>query len=904
MAVNDAEDYDYKKIAEELMEYLSKKELEPRPHYRILRAILESVEDEDEEMLKIWETGAERHEIGYTFSDLNKNNKKYVTIFEGYLRTGLQDFSPLRIEIEKRVNTPLTTKVFRNHTLCNDYEIKESDDDRLYMKIPIEIKSKKTSKDSQVEFIELEIIKKVHVSSTENRILLKIRNHTTSKKIGQVKKFEFGHILEFKVFEEADNEMYIPIGSFRGYSLLPVIEKDDLKRSQEQGQSCSKDIFNNIYIVKRQLKLRDYFISEIEIPRIKPAGIKAMTISKNLEHNVEVPLHELVQKYIEEKIERKGSTLYGFQVRSIEEILKQLNGSRKPVLITARTAAGKTEAFIIPIINYILLQKEKDPEKKGVRAILMYPTKALANDQLQRIVDIISYINSHIEYKKQISIGVYHGDIEEKLAFDVPMPLKCIECSENESIEKPPRLTVKEGRLICPNCEKDYSFVLIDREKIYQSPPDILIATPDIINYSMAFDKSRHTLFYSPDGVTPEIVVLDELHLFYSIFGKNVSLMLKRLEALIRYYTTYAKKIQYIGASATIRNPQNFGKSFFESNDVVHITTREDEYDFGNPIRKTLIFAMPLAYRMVDTAAYSLITLLQLVDPNVQFKTLVFVNTLNTCDMIKSSLSRRASAFPGLRNLVEKIGIHNSTCTRQERAEIEEKFNTGIYRVLVATSTLEVGVDFKDIDLLMLYSVPYSFNSYLQRIGRAGRHRGAIVYILLNPANPIDVTYYRDALKIVLNPDVFIEYPPFPKHNIVLQRKHVIAAISDFCTASEIDANSVLRDEVDKNIWTALVNHIKSTGLLSSSEDLKRIINEIYAEVGIYDINNENINLFEKIKEILRIGDLRTAENVVDVCLDVYDPKYLETLKDRDYRKIGLSKSDIRLLREIKKRER
>lgn len=886
---------DYGEIARELMEYLSKKELEPRPHYRILLASLEEVE-----VPKVWETGIERHEIGYSFIDTNANNRVYTTAIAGYVRIGISMFVPIKLKIIKNEKEPIKIRVFRGD-LKNElqegenYQLTRVSDEKVLISIPFGI----DKKSSLVKHLELEVTKRVRHTSKGTRVLLKIRNQTIVQKIRSSRSFEFGHVLEFEVKEYSDGPMRVPLASYKGYSLLPMIDAQKLEGTARAYESSSpKGAFENVYMIAEVLEFRDYYISEVKIPRIKPSGISILSLSEGLKKEAGIPLHEVIQEYIKEKIESKGSTLYRFQVEGIKEITKQLHGPRNPVLITAKTAAGKTEAFIIPIVNYILAQKEKESEKKGVRAILMYPTKALANDQLQRIFELVAFINSRIDKNKQITVGVYHGDIEEKVAYEIPMPIKCVNSTHSD--EKP-RLEVKNNILICPECKLEYPFLLVDRESILASPPDILITTPDILNYALAFDKKRHVLFYSQDGISPEIVVLDELHLFYSIFGKNVSLMLKRLESLIRHYSGQERKIQFIGASATIRNPKRFGSSFFNS-EVVHVTTKSSDYDYNAPIKKTMIFAMPLAYRMVDTAAYSLISLLQLLDNN-DFKTLVFVNTLTTCDMIRSNLARRASSSLELGELIKKIGAHNSTYTKQERAEIEERFNRGELSVLVATSTLEVGVDFKDIDLLMLYGVPYSFNSYLQRVGRAGRNRDAIVYILLNPNNPIDITYYREAMKIVLNPDVFIEYPPFPEHNTILERKHIILAISDFCTAQERDINTVLSNIYSGDLDTVsdVILYLKATGLVNSEEDLVKTIHEVYEESNISGISNDTPP-FEIIKEVLRLADIRTAESVVSVILDVYDSKYAKSYQKNMYRRYGITDRDAKLLRKIKPR--
>jgi len=599
------------------------------------------------------------------------------------------------------------------------------------------------------------------------------------------------------------------------------------------------------------------------------------------------------------------------------------------VVITARTAAGKTEAFIFPILSHILKIKKKFCNPKGVKAFLLYPTKALANDQLQRLLEILYFLNQHSKYK--ITVGVYHGDIEEKLALEIPLPLRCIkhekERKEGKVKLKEIRLKPENGILTCPKCGEKYDFLLVDRFKVITEMPDIIISTPDMLNRILIERPYNHNIFgakitskfcpeckkfyskeytkcskceeelqeikFNPEH-SPEIVILDELHLFNSLFGGNISYLLKRIEYAIKFYSDKDVNIQFIGASATIKNPKEFVSDLFRKNieDIVIVKASNDDLDISKKTTKVVIFTSPTAYRMIDTVGYLTVRAFGISD----FKLLVFTNTLSTCDMLLSNIKHRFSTTPNFQELLNKIDGHNSQYTKQQRAKIEERFDEGDIRVLISTSTLEVGVDFRDVDCLILYSAPYSFNSYLQRIGRAGRKEDAIIINILNPSDPIDIFYYRKALEIINDPSEFIEYPPFPKSNKRILHKQIISSIFDVCNLKGMNVEHVFSN------FHEIIKLLPELLELWNKKDIEMCIKNIEDEYNYLD-EKERI---EKIKDDFKIFDLRKAEENIEVEFESFDPSNLrKNWKKKEYRKYkmaGLDGRDINIIRKIKSR--
>ncbi|TFG34950.1 DEAD/DEAH box helicase [Candidatus Thorarchaeota archaeon] len=170
---------------------------------------------------------------------------------------------------------------------------------------------------------------------------------------------------------------------------------------------------------------------------------------------------------LKELFESKGITdLYRFQ----EDAYNAIN-SGEDVVIVAPTAQGKTEGFILPIIRQLLISVQESFVTPGIRALLIYPTKALARDQYEKV--------NQIGKAAGVSVAIFDGDV-----------------SQNE------------------------------RSIIYSRPPDILLTNPDVLHYHLGWSESRLVPLLS----TVKFVVLDEIHLYTGSMGTNVYYILKRLE--------------------------------------------------------------------------------------------------------------------------------------------------------------------------------------------------------------------------------------------------------------------------------------------------------------------------------------------------------------------------------------
>src|SRR2546428_761491 len=166
-----------------------------------------------------------------------------------------------------------------------------------------------------------------------------------------------------------------------------------------------------------------------------------------------------------EVLESKGiSRFYKFQEEAINHIMAGNN-----VVITAPTASGKTEAFVIPIIQRIV---DKKNAEHSVQALFVYPTKSLSRDQYPKINDIAN--------KLQIQSAVFDGDTKEP-----------------------------------------------ERKKTLESPPQILITNFDVLHYHL-----WHRTKFAGLLNTVKFLAVDETHVYSGIFGSNVHYIIKRLKRI------------------------------------------------------------------------------------------------------------------------------------------------------------------------------------------------------------------------------------------------------------------------------------------------------------------------------------------------------------------------------------
>jgi ATP-dependent Lhr-like helicase len=339
-------------------------------------------------------------------------------------------------------------------------------------------------------------------------------------------------------------------------------------------------------------------------------------------------------------------------------------------LISAPTGSGKTLAAFLACINRLICKALAGELQDRTEVLYISPLKALGND---------------IQKNLEIPLG------------------EILQMAADRGLLMPEiRTAVRTGDTL-----------MKDRRLMLKRPPHILVTTPESFYILLTAEKSRAILR------TVETVIVDEIHAVADDKrGVHLALSLERLEAL-----TERPPVR-IGLSATQKPIEevahflagNSDPQFVQKNPrpdpfIVNIGHKR-ELDLGVEVPSSELG--PVASNEMWEEIYERIV--QLV--NAHRSTLVFVNTRRLSERIAHRLGERLGE--------ENVAAHHGSLSRKLRLEAERKLKEGQIKVLVATASLELGIDVGTVDLVCQISSPRSIAVALQRVGRSGHWRGAV----------------------------------------------------------------------------------------------------------------------------------------------------------------------------------
>jgi ATP-dependent Lhr-like helicase len=344
-------------------------------------------------------------------------------------------------------------------------------------------------------------------------------------------------------------------------------------------------------------------------------------------------------------------------------------------LLLAPTGSGKTlSAFLVAIDRLMFRADERRDE--GVRVLYVSPLKAL---------------------------GV---DVERNLR----APLAGIRMLAERSGERHrvPSVGVRSG-----------DTAQAERERMRKHPPEILITTPESL-YLILTSRAREMLR------TVETVIIDEIHtMVESKRGAHLFLSLERLESLV------GRRIQRIGLSATQRPLDEVARLLGGLDEgrprpvaiVDASTAKAVELVVEVPVEDMakLAYVEDVSDGEQKQRPHSIWPsihprLLELI--RAHRSTMIFVNSRRLAERLAGALNELAGE--------EVVRAHHGSVAKDIRAEIEDRLKRGLLPALVATSSMELGVDMGAVDLVIQIEAPPSVASGVQRIGRAGHHVGAV----------------------------------------------------------------------------------------------------------------------------------------------------------------------------------
>ena len=240
------------------------------------------------------------------------------------------------------------------------------------------------------------------------------------------------------------------------------------------------------------------------------------------------------------------------------------------------------------------------------------------------------------------------------------------------------------------------------RRKQARQPPQMLVTTPETLQAILPGSQMRRHL------KTVETVIVDEVHdLAESKRGVQLTLALERL------FEVTEREFQRIGLSATVGNPAEVAKFISGTNreiEVIHaFLAKNYRYKVEFPVPSEKDFELAGKLETSPEAAARIRRLIELVDTHKS--TLIFVNSRTIAEMLGHRFSQLNRS---------DVAVHHGSLSREERVSVEDSFKAGTLKAIIATSTLELGIDIGIVDLVVQYMSPRQVSSLIQRVGRSG----------------------------------------------------------------------------------------------------------------------------------------------------------------------------------------
>lgn len=230
-------------------------------------------------------------------------------------------------------------------------------------------------------------------------------------------------------------------------------------------------------------------------------------------------------------------SLFAHQVAATRR-LSTLGGTPKNTIVATGTGSGKTEAFLVPIVDDCL----RHPNPAGVRAVILYPMNALANDQLKRLRATLAGTG--------VTFARFTGDTPE---------------SDQATRDKKSWLPRPAE---APKEERYY------RNEIRESPPQILLTNYTMLEF-LLLRKREQEIFH---GVKPRYLVLDEVHTYTGILGAEVACLIRRLK---EHAGVEPGELVCVGTSATVKSSGGGGGSASELAGLARFATELFGEEFG-----------------------------------------------------------------------------------------------------------------------------------------------------------------------------------------------------------------------------------------------------------------------------------------------------------------------------------
>src|SRR5258706_3323784 len=460
------------------------------------------------------------------------------------------------------------------------------------------------------------------------------------------------------------------------------------------------------------------------------------------------------------------------------------------IILSTGTASGKTLAYNLPVIAELL-------QNNNARALYLFPTKALTQDQLSTFTNLTPETWN-------LPPAIYDGDTPQK---------------DRSAIRKNAR---------------------------------IVLSNPDMLHTGILPHHTNWLEFFA----NLKFIVIDEAHTYRGVFGSHVANVIRRLKRVANFY---GAKPQFILASATIGNPKELAEKLIEEpvtlidNDgsargprhfIIYNPPLVDE-SLG--LRKSsLLEAVRLARELVNSNVQTVVF------ARSRRSVEIILSYLQGELTPDSSIEAPLIPYESLPNPRSFVRGYRSGYLPSQRREIEKGLRDGTIKTVVATNALELGIDIGGLGAAILVGYPGTVASARQQAGRAGRGLESAVAVMVASASPLDqflahhpeYFFERSPEQALVNPDhllILLEHLRCAMFELAFQKGEGFGTISAQTIEEYLDflvENHEAHLSQEKYFWMADQYPAANISLRSASPQsfvLQTITDDHPQTIGIVD---------------------------------------------------------------------
>ncbi|MDR2553119.1 MAG: DEAD/DEAH box helicase [Treponema sp.] len=382
----------------------------------------------------------------------------------------------------------------------------------------------------------------------------------------------------------------------------------------------------------------------------------------------------------------------------------ELTRSGRNVVVVTPTASGKTLCYNLPVLQTLL----EDPQG---RALYLFPTKALSQDQQSELGELVQAIPPALECCRGNipapgePAGNGGAGADRASAGFIPVKVATYDGDTPGSL----RIAARDsGRIV--------------------------ISNPDMLHAGILPNHPKWIKFFS----RLKFIVIDEAHAYRGVLGSHVANVIRRLRRIAAFYGSDPR---FILCSATIGNPRELGAALIGDSGLALVDNN------GSPRgeKRVILYNPPLVDPVQGIRRSSMTESRRWMTALLRggIKTILFahsrVKTEVAASYVNEDLANFYTGNGGIR-----VEPYRGGLLPGERREIERGLREGTIRGVVSTNALELGIDIGGLDASVVAGFPGSFNSFWQQSGRAGRRGGTSVSVFVASSNPVDQFIMKD----------------------------------------------------------------------------------------------------------------------------------------------------------------